>query len=588
MVTSRDTRRLVLRQLWPGRAAASALAGAVLAATVLPLLAPQLTRRFVDGAIAGDRIAALTLIALGYLGLAVSGQAARMLTAWLASRLAWDGTNRLRERLAEHALGLDLDYHGQHTPGEMIERVDGDVVALAEFVASFLLDVVASLLLLLGVLLVVFTVDVRIGAALAGYCAVVGSAMVRAQRLAVPAATRVRERYAALFGTLEERLAGAEDIRANGAGHHVVNRLHQASAALYRSDLRAERIGGGLFAGTTVAFAAGTAIVLGLAAWIQQAGALTVGTAVLLFQYTQMIRAPFERLIDQLQQYQRALAAVARVGELLARPRSLAEPTRARPLPATGPLSLELSGVGFAYPDDEAPVLSGVDLHLPAGQTLGLVGRTGSGKTTIARLVLRLYDPTEGVVRVGGVDLRRTDRSERRRRIGAVTQDVQLFAASVRDNLTLFRPELAGDDRLRAVLAEVGLGGWLAGLPDGLDTPLGGQGTGAGAGAGVSAGEAQLLAFARAFLTDPGLVVLDEASSRLDPATEQRIEAAIDRLLTNRTAVLIAHRLSSLSRVDQIAVVADGRVVEYGPRAELATDPDSRFARLLAAAGVGS
>jgi ABC-type multidrug transport system fused ATPase/permease subunit len=233
-------------------------------------------------------------------------------------------------------------------------------------------------------------------------------------------------------------------------------------------------------------------------------------------------------------------------------------------------------------------VLSGVDLHLPAGQTLGLVGRTGSGKTTIARLVLRLYDPTEGVLRVGGVDLRRTDRSERRRRIGAVTQDVQLFAASVRDNLTLFRPELAGDDRLRAVLAEVGLGGWLAGLPDGLDTPLGGQGTGAGAGAGVSAGEAQLLAFARAFLTDPGLVVLDEASSRLDPATEQRIEAAIDRLLTNRTAVLIAHRLSSLSRVDQIAVVADGRVVEYGPRAELATDPDSRFARLLAAAGVGS
>lgn len=305
MAASRHTRRLVLRQLLPGRAAGLALAGAVLAATVLPLSAPQLTRRFVDGAIAGDGLQLLTLVAVGYLGLAVAGQAARMLTAWLASRLAWDGTNRLRERLAEHALSLDLSFHGQRTPGEMIERVDGDVVALAEFVVAFLLDVVASLLLLLGVLVVVCTVDVRIGAVLAGYCGLIGFGMVRAQRLAVPAATQVRQRHAALFGHLEERLAGAEDIRANGAGHHAVNRFHRACAALYRSDLRAERVGGGLFAGTTVALAVGTAIVLGMAAWTQQAGALTVGTAVLLFQYTQMVRAPFERLIDQLQQYQR-------------------------------------------------------------------------------------------------------------------------------------------------------------------------------------------------------------------------------------------------------------------------------------------
>ncbi|MGH3680842.1 MAG: ABC transporter ATP-binding protein, partial [Natronosporangium sp.] len=571
---------LVLRQLWPGRAGAAALAGAILVATGMPLLAPQLTRRFVDGAIGGDGTATLTLVALGYLGLAVSGQFARMLTAWLASRLAWDGTNRLRESLAEHALSLDMAYHGQRTPGEMIERVDGDVVALAEFVVAFLLDIVASLLLLLGVLIVVLTVDVRIGGVLAAYCGLIWFGMVRAQRLAVPAATRVRERYAALFGNLEERLAGAEDIRANGAGNHVVNRFHQASADLYRSDLRAERVGGGLFAGTTVAFAAGTAIVLGLAAWTQQAGVLTIGTAVLLFQYTQMVRAPIERLIDQLKQYQRALAGMARIGDLLSQRRGMSEPARPEPLPPSGPLRLELTGVDFAYPDDDERVLAGVDLHLPAGQTLGLVGRTGSGKTTIARMALRLYDPTTGTVRVGGVDLRDTDPEQRRRRICAVTQDVQLFAATVRDNLTLFRPELAGDDRLRAVLVEVGLGGWFASLPDGLDATLGQHG------AGISAGEAQLLAFARAFLTDPGLVVMDEASSRLDPATEQRIEAAIDRLLADRTAVLIAHRLSSLSKVDQIAVVEDGRVVEYGQRAELAADPASRFARLLDAAGV--
>lgn len=576
----RFARRLVLRQLRPGRRAAVALTGAVLAATVLPLLAPQLTRDFVDGAIAGEPTRVLVVLALGYLALAVSGQLARMLTAWLASRLAWDGTNRLREHLAEHALELDMAYHGQRTPGEMIERVDGDVMALAQFTVAFLLDVVVSLLLLAGVLVMVLVVDLRIGGVLAAYCALVGFGMVRAQRLAVPTATRVRERFAALFGNLEERLAGAEDIRANGAGHHVVNRFHQISGDVYRADLRANQVGGGLFAGTTVAFAAGTAIVLGLAAWTQQAEALTVGTAVLLFQYTQMVRAPFERLIDQLQQYQKALAALARIGGLLSERPSLTDPAQPRALPATGPLSLELDRVSFAYPDDDERVLADVTLRLEPGQTLGLVGRTGSGKTTVARMALRLYDPTEGTVRLGGVDLRETDRAALRRRVAIVTQDVQLFAATVRDNLTLFRPELADDDRLRGVLAEVGLGDWLARLPEGLDTTLGPHG------GGVSAGEGQLLAFARAFLTDPGLVVLDEAASRLDPATEQRIEAAVDRLLTDRTGVLIAHRLSSLSRVDQVAVVDGGRVVEYGPREALAADPDSRFGQLLDTAGV--
>lgn len=569
----------VLGCLRPHPRAAAALVAVVSAATVLPLLAPQLTRHFVDDAIGGASTRHLTFVAVGYLTLAVAGQAARTGTAWLASRLAWDGTNRLRERLAEHALGLDLAFHGRRTPGEMIERVDGDVVAIAEFAVAFLLDVVAGLLLLAGVLVVVLTVDPFVGAVLSAYCVLIGFAMARAQRLAVPSAAHARAMTAALLGDVEERLAGVEDLRANGAGEHAVNRVLRASTDWYRAEFRADRIGSGLLAGTSVAFAAGTALVLGLAAWIRWSGALTVGTAVLLFQYTQMVRAPFERLIDQLRQYQAALAGATRVGSLLAERRTLPDPAAPRPLPATGPLGLRLENVGFAYADDGEPVLSGIDLTLAPGETLGLVGRTGSGKTTIARLMLRLYDPTEGVVRVGGLDLREAVPASVRRRIGVVTQDVQLFAASVRDNLTLFRP-LADDDRLRKILVDVGLGGWFAGLPDGLDTGLGGHGI------GVSAGEAQLLAFARVFLTDPGLVVLDEASSRLDPATERRVEQVVDRLLAGRTGVLIAHRLSSLSRVDAIAVVDGGRIVEYGRRDELAADPGSRFARLLSAAEV--
>lgn len=576
--TSHDS---ILRYLRPGRRSGFALAASITAATVLPLAAPQFTGRFVDAAVHGSGSSRLMLLASGYLAAAIAGQTARMLTAWLASRLAWGGANRLRERLAGHVLGLDLGFHAAHTPGELIERVNGDVDAVSDFVVAFLLDVVASVLLLGGMLIVVCFVDPQLGGVLVVYYALAALAVGRAQRRAVPYQARARAVGALLMGQLEERLAAAEELRANGAGEHVVHRFWQASAASYDADLRASLVGSSLIAGTSAAFALGTAIVLGLAAWAQQTGRITVGTTVLLFQYTLMVRTPFERLFDQLRQYQAALAGVARIRELLAQRRELPEPVDPVPLPACGPLELRLDRVGFAYGGGE-PVLSDLDITLRPGETLGIVGRTGSGKSTIAKLLLRLYDPAEGAVLVGGVDLRDADPGSVRRRIGIVTQDVQLFAASVRDNVTLLRP-IADDETLRAILGEVGLGPWLAGLPQGLDTQLGGGDDGFAV--GVSAGEAQLLAFARVFLTDPGLVVLDEASSRLDPATERAIERGIDRLLRGRTGVLIAHRLSALARVDKVAVIVDGRVAEYGPREELAADPGSRFARMLELSG---
>ncbi|WP_433607170.1 ABC transporter ATP-binding protein [Dactylosporangium sp. CA-139114] len=570
------SRTTILRSLRPGGRAAVALTVAVLAMTVLPLLAPQLTLRFVDDAIAGGSTGHLTLLAAGYLGLALAAQVARTVTAWLANRLAWDGTNRLRERVAGHALSLDMGYHSRRTPGELIERVDGDVVAVADFAVAFLLDVVASVLLLAGVVVIVFTIDVRLGLALAAFCVLVFFGMTWTQRLAVPSATASRAAMATLTGNLEEQLAGVEDIRANGAGRHVLRTFQRISGAWYRAEFRGARIGSALLAGTSVAFAAGTALMLGLAAWLQASGRLTVGTAVLLLQYTLMVRTPFERLIEQMRHFQAALAGLARLGDLLAERPALPEPAAPQTLPP-GPLSLRLAGVGFRYAPGDPPALADVTLDLAPGETLGVVGRTGSGKSTLARLVLRLYDPGTGTVEVGGRDLRTVGAAALRTRIGVVTQDVQLFDASVRENLTLFRTGGPGaeDARLLAVLAEVGLADWLAGRPEGLDSRLG----------AVSAGEAQLLAFARALLADPGLVVLDEPSSRLDPATERRVEDCIDRLLTGRTGILIAHRLSCLARVDKIAVLAGGRIVEYGYRADLAADPGSRFARMLDLAG---
>jgi ATP-binding cassette subfamily B protein len=252
----------------------------------------------------------------------------------------------------------------------------------------------------------------------------------------------------------------------------------------------------------------------------------------------------------------------------------LADGTRS--LPGDGPAELVLSDVSFAYEAGE-PVLHGVSLTVAPGRVLGVVGRTGSGKSTLARLLVRLYDPTEGSIRLNGVELRELRLAEQRVRTALVSQDVRIIRGTVRENITLF--DDVPDERLAQVLEDLGLGDWLRSLPDGLDTML------SPGGRGISAGEAQLLALARVFLTSPALVVLDEASSRLDPALEAQVQRAIRRLMEGRTGVVIAHKLETLRWVDDILVLQDGRVVEHGSREQCMRDPAALDARLLASDG---
>jgi ABC-type multidrug transport system fused ATPase/permease subunit len=224
-------------------------------------------------------------------------------------------------------------------------------------------------------------------------------------------------------------------------------------------------------------------------------------------------------------------------------------------------------------------ILKGINLELAPGKILGLLGRTGSGKTTMIRLLCRLYDPVEGSIRIGYpgqnmVDLRDLSFKDLRHDVGVITQQVQLFYASVRDNLTFFDRNIS-DERILEVIHELGADNWFNALPEGLDTRIE---TGA---VGLSAGESQLLAFTRIFLRDPGLVILDEASSRIDPATEAMLERAMDRLIQNRTAIIIAHRLATVERADEIMILSQGEVQEYGRRTDLLADPGSIFSRLI-------
>ncbi|HEX2034752.1 MAG TPA: ABC transporter ATP-binding protein [Chloroflexota bacterium] len=603
-----------LRPHWPQ---VVLLAVLLLGGTAVQLINPQLVRFFIDTAQAGGALPVLALAAALFLGMAVLTQVASVAETYVAGNLGWVATNALRGDLTRHCLELDLSFHQARTPGELIERVDGDVSILANFFSRFVLVILGSVLLLVGVLALLFREDWRLGL-LFTLLSLAGLALtIFVRGITARYAAAQRQASAALAGFVEERLSALPDIQANGMQGHTVYRLHLALRELFQR-ARAAVMMGSLMGYVTglVALAAST-VTFAFGAYLVGRGEMSIGTVYLLFQYTAMLGRPLHAISRQLYDFQEAGAGVQRVRQLFDFPILIRDQGEAT-LPA-GPLAVELTGVSFAYPllgarlplhgGGRAPtgnglpaavqaspsaagapdaVLHDVTFRVAPGRVLGLLGRTGSGKSTITRLLCRLYDPDRGSVRLGGVDLRRLRLEELRREVGVVTQEVQLFQASVRDNVALFDPQVP-DAAIERALVDVGLGPWYGELPAGLDTPLGAGGS------GLSAGQAQLLAFARVFLRDPRVVVLDEASSRLDPATERRIEAAVTRLLGGqrggaedgaptpggRTAIVIAHRLETVQRADDILILQDGRVVESGPRAALAADPGSRFAALL-------
>ncbi len=548
------------------------LAVLLLSSIGLQIFIPQITRYFIDTATSLDiSTDSLVVAAVAFIGLAIIQQIVSVGAAYVGENVAWIATNRLRQDLTRHCLNLDMSYHNDVSPGELIERIDGDVSELSNFFSQLVLRVFGNILLLFGILLVLYIEDWRIGLAFTGFTFASLYALNRVRGVAVEYERKRREAIAELFGFLEERLAGTEDIRSSGAVDFVINRLYRLHhTILERWKAAAKRffivrMVAGLTAviGYAVAFAAGYSL--------YTAGVLTIGTVYLVINYTSLLGRPFRELTSQVENLQNVGASIERLEELLSIHSSINGGPGAD-LPQ-GALSLSFSDLSFAYSDDEY-VLKDVNFRLRPGEVLGLLGRTGSGKTTITRLIFRLYETTQGRIELGDIDICQPQLWQLRQRVAMVTQDVQLFQASVRDNVTFFDRSIS-DEQILSVIEELELSDWFATLPEGLDTRLE---TG---GRSLSAGEAQLLAFTRVFLRDPGLIILDEASSRLDPATEQRIERAVGKLLQNRTAIIVAHRLGTVQRADSIMIMEDGRIIEHGEREWLAQDSASRFASLL-------
>ncbi|MBN2392014.1 MAG: ABC transporter ATP-binding protein [Anaerolineae bacterium] len=607
-----------LRPQWP---LAVSLAVLLLSNIGLQLVNPQIMRNFIDSAKSGGAVDTLWKSAVLFMGVALAQQIVSVLSTYVGENVGWTTTNALRADVAEHCLYLDMSFHNAHTPGEMIERIEGDINALSNFFSQFVIQVFGNALLLVGVLFFLFREDWRVGVALSVFAAIALALLWRMRDIAAPHWKAEREASAEQFGFLEERLAGTEDIRSSGAKPYVMRRFFILMRTLMQKTLKAVLMFNIMLNLIEFLFAVSNAVAFAMSAYLFRLGTITIGTVYIIFYYSNMLMMPINRITRQMQSLQQAGASISRIRELLGTAGKIPERVDASTLDThivSGPLAIEFQNVSFGY-DDAEPfkkeeeedkkqdagskkqeakpttqppshpttestekelVLHDISFSLPPGTVLGLLGRTGSGKTTLTRLVFRLYDLDAGTIRLGSngtaVDIRDVAVPELRERVGMVTQNIQLFHATVRDNLTFFDTTIP-DEHILRVIYDLGLSTWYESLSDGLDTEL------ESGGGGLSAGEQQLLAFTRIFLKDPGLVILDEASSRLDPATEHLIERAVDRLVQNRTAIIIAHRLGTVQRADQIMILEGGHIREYGPRAELAVDPESRFYSLLQA-----
>jgi len=530
------------------------------ASSALVVVGPILVRRAIDVDIAGQDWNGLQRTVLIYL----AAMLAHMVVFYtMRNWLEWAGQNMmadLKRTLFAHLLNLPLAFHDRHGPGKLMSRVENDTEALRMLFTTTGVMLLGDALLFVGMFTAMFAAEPRLAAIVLLVLPPILISGWWVNKRCRPYFLASRGLTADLCGRLAEFIQGTEVIQAYARTRWAVARFQDVNLARYRAEFSGEVRWMAWFNGMFFMEAVAFALILGVGgAWALQ-GLVTLGTLIMFMGYVRRFFEPLMRLSDQMLIVQKAGAAAERVAALLDEPVIVADPAEPVPWPGLHQ-GITFENVFFRYAADGDWILRDVSIHIPSGEQWAVVGPTGAGKTTLISLLLRFYDPDRGRVLIDGVDIRDLDPRDLRRRVGLVLQDLYLFPGNLEDNLRLGR-DVSEDQLQRAVrstLAESVIGR----LPGGLAAEL------AERGSNLSHGERQLLAFTRAVAHDPEMLILDEATSAVDPATEAAVQAGLEQILSGRTAVIIAHRLSTIRSAHRILVMRDGEIVEQGTHAEL-------------------
>ncbi|MEY4068351.1 MAG: hypothetical protein RLZZ332_687 [Actinomycetota bacterium] len=558
-----QTRRVlgrVLRMAYPFRRTAYVALGCVVVTTAATLAAPILVRHGIDAGIRAGDFFELNLSVGLYLAITALAYGFGRLQYVFLNRTGEAFLRELRLKVFAALQRQSMAFYDRNKAGVLVARMTADIETMGELIQWGLLQFLASGFLVVLAFVVLFSLSWQLTLVVLIVFPVIVIASVKFQRDSNTAYLSVRERVGQNLGTLQEGIAAVRVIQAYAQEDHQIKRFERSNRSLFDSHVRSIRISTWYFGLVEFSGVVAASLVVGIGGWLVHRDTVSLGTVVAFILLLSSLFDPVQQLSQLYNGVQSAAAALHKLYGILDHKPEVDEAPDAVDLPARGVLTV--SGVTFTYQAGTQPALQSAELVVADGERIALVGPTGAGKSTLAKLMARLYDPVEGSVTFGGVDLRRASMASLRERIVVIPQEGFLFDGSVRDNLLIARPD-ATDGQLLDALESLGLRDRFEALPEGLETQVRERGS------RLSAGERQLVALSRAALVDPAVLVLDEATSNLDPGTEMLVEAALDRLMQGRSVIVVAHRLSTVRRADRIAVVSDARVTELGTHEEL-------------------